>query len=103
MPLYFDINDLSSAIHAVCRIDPVRAKEGAVGRILGQLRGLELVSPAAFPGALLGLFAFWLGHVGKRLKVLFDGKPTKRTGCRSQVKTEKHGFAMSLASLIRIR
>lgn len=62
MSLCFNINNLAPTIHAVGGIDPVRAEKGAIGRVLGQLRGRELIGSTALPGALLRLFAFWLCH-----------------------------------------
>lgn len=44
--LYFHINDLASAVETVGRIHAMRAEKGAVRRIGGQLRGLELIGAA---------------------------------------------------------
>ena len=43
MYLYFYINNLASAIHAIGRIYAMRTEKGAVSWILGQLGCLELV------------------------------------------------------------
>lgn len=60
--LDLDIKNLTAPIHAVCRIHAVRAVEGAVLGVFGQLRQRELHGTAAFAAALLGLFTFWLSH-----------------------------------------
>jgi hypothetical protein len=58
----FDINNLPTAIESVGWIDAVWTKERAVSWIDSELRCAELIGSAAFAGALLRLFAFWLTH-----------------------------------------
>jgi len=60
--LDFDVDDLTSAIHSVVRIDAVRAKSAAVDRIGGDLRCLHAIGGAAFGAAGFGLLAFWICH-----------------------------------------
>lgn len=60
--LYFDIQHLATAIHAVGRIDAMRAEASTILWIFRELRKFETNGTAALAAALLGLFAFWLCH-----------------------------------------
>ena len=60
--LGLDVQHLTPTVHPVGGIDAVRHKGRPVGRIFRELGRLETVRPAALGAALLGLFAFGIGH-----------------------------------------
>src|SRR3954470_12720733 len=69
--LDLDVQDLTAAIHAVLRVDPMRAEGAAISRILGELGRFESVGGAAVSAATFGLLAFRIGH-GRRMGVRAD-------------------------------
>jgi hypothetical protein len=69
-----NIEDLATAIHAILRIHPVGAEETAIGRILGELRGLEGIGSATVGAATFGLFAFRISHGRKVVRMCAGGQ-----------------------------
>ena len=57
-----DVEDLTTAIHAVFRVHAMWAEQRAISRISCELRSLESVGCATVSAAAFGLLAFWLCH-----------------------------------------
>jgi hypothetical protein len=88
-----DVEDLTTAIHAVLGVHPVGAEGTAIGGVLGKLGSLKGVGGAAVGAAAFGLLAFRICHGRKELEV--KGGPKKAAIEKLKGRIKERGLGAS--------